>query len=339
MLFGFTGAVVAGFLLTAAPTWTGAAPVTGGRLMGLACLWLAGRIALWAPVSAWLAAALDIAFLPALGAAILPALIRGSRKQLVFLAVLGLLTLANLLFHLEALGVAQTGSLGLLLAVDSVALFIAIIGGRVTPAFTANALRERADLAAGEAEIASRPWLDKAAIASVALVIVVDLAFRDTAAAGILALAAAGLNGLRMAGWKGAKVLGHPILWVLHLGYGWLVLGLAVKGLAAVTGALAPAAALHGITIGAIGTMTLAMMSRASLGHTGRPLRVGRWLALAYLLPTLAVAVRLVTPLAAPEYQAASITLSGLLWLAAFAIFATLFAPILVCPRADGRPG
>ncbi len=343
MLFGFTACVIAGFLLTAAPNWTGARPLAGRPLAGLAALWLAGRIAVWAvpAVPLWLAAVLDIAFLPALILALVPTLRKGSAKNFVFPAILALLTVANLLFHLEALGIGDMGSLGLTVAVDGIALFIAIIGGRVTPTFTANALSAQAlaHRREGEIEIVSKPWLNKAAIASVVLLIAADLVAPGSLVAGLVALAAAALNALRLAGWKTVRVVRWPMLWVLHLGYGWLVLGLAVKGLGDLTGALAPVAALHGITIGAIGTMTLAMMSRASLGHTGRPLEVGPAMAAAYLLPSLAALVRLLTPIVAPGAYAASITVSGLLWTLAFAIFAGLFSPILVRPRIDGRPG
>jgi uncharacterized protein involved in response to NO len=343
MLFGFTASVIAGFLLTAAPNWTGTRPLAGRPLAALAGLWLAGRIAVWGvpAVPLWLAAVLDVAFLPALVLALLPALRKGSAKNFVFPVILGLLAAANLMFHLEALGIGDMGSLGLTVAVDGIALFIAVIGGRVTPAFTANALSAQA-LARGEegeVKIASKSWLNEAAIASVALVIAADLIAPGGLVAGLIALAAALLNALRMAGWKTVKVLDQPILWVLHLGYGWLVLGLAVKGLGPLTGALAPAAALHGITVGAIGTMTLAMMSRASLGHTGRALEVGPVMAAAYLLPSLAALVRLITPVVAPAAYAASITVSGLLWTLAFAIFAALFVPILTRPRVDARPG
>lgn len=341
MLFGFTLAAATGFLLTAVPNWTGAPPVRGGLLAALTAVWLAGRIAVWAAPSVplALAAVIDIAFIPFLAAVVLPALLRGKGRNLVFMVVLGLLTVANLLFHLEAVGIFAGAARGTTLAVDSIALLIAIIGGRVTPAFTANVLRFRAMQGGPQLEVTVKPWLNQTAIASIAAVIAVDLVAAGSFIAGLVALAAAALNGWRMAGWQTAAVLRLPIMWVLHLGYGWLVLGLAVKGLAPLTEVLPASVALHGITIGAIGTMTLALMSRASLGHTGRPLAAPRAMALAYALPSLAALVRLVAPLAAPELYDVSVMVSGLLWGLGFAIFAVLFWPILTRPRVDERPG
>ena len=154
-----------------------------------------------------------------------------------------------------------------------------------------------------------------------------------------MALAAAGLNAWRLSRWHGARTLRLPLLWALHLGYAWLVVGLAVKGAGSLTGLFPAATALHGITIGAIGTMTLAMMTRVTLGHTGRPLEAGPIMAVAYLGPTLAALVRLVTPLAAPGAYAASVTVSSVLWVASFAVFCALFVPLLLRPRGDGTAG
>ena len=342
MLFGYTAAAAAGFFLTAVPNWTGGPRVQGAPLAGLAALWLAGRLTFWAMpmVPAWLVAIIDVAFLPALAAAIMPALKGGSRRNLVFPAVLGVLIATNVMFHLEALEITATGFPALSVAVDTFALFIAIIGGRVTPAFTGNALRMAAARAGQPPpQITAMPWLNEAAIVSVALVVVVDAVADGSPVAGWVALAAAALNGARMAGWQTAKVLRTPILWVLHLGYGWLVLGLAVKGLAAVSGALPPSIALHGITIGAIGTMTLALMSRAALGHTGRALAAPRAMAAAYGLPSLAAVIRIAMAVATPALYTLSVVLSGLVWLLAFAIFVWLFWPVLTGPRVDRQPG
>lgn len=342
MLFGYAAAVLTGFLLTAIPNWTGAAPLRGRPLVILALLWLAGRAAIWSMplVPPAVAAAIDISFFIVLGLILVPSLTQGARKNLIFLVVLAFLAAANLLFHLEALGLADTGSLGLNLGVDLFALLIAIIGGRVTPSFTANALRAGAEAqGASPLAIKSHPSLDKAAILSIAIVAICEFFAHGEEWVGWVALTAAAINAVRMAGWQTRRTFFQPLLWVLHLGYAWLVAGLAVKGVAALTGTLPGTVALHGITIGAIGTMTLAMMSRASLGHTGRALAAGRALAFAYILISLAAIVRLAMPVLLPDRYPESVTIAGTLWIAAFAIFAVLFIPILIGPRADQRPG
>ena len=342
MLFGYAGAVMTGFFLTAVPNWTGAPPLRGRPLAILAGLWLAGRIAIWLVpvVPPALAAAADLSFFVVLALMLVPSLVRGSRKNLIFLAVLALLAAANLLFHLEALGVSETASRGLNLGVDLFALLITIIGGRVTPAFTANALRAKAETRhVPPPEIKSRLWLNEAAILSVAVFAIFDLAATGRAWVGWIAIVAAAVNAARMAGWRTRDTFGQPLLWALHLGYGWLVLGLAAKGIAAITGILPATVALHGIAIGAIGTMTLAMMSRATLGHTGRTLSAGRGLAAAYALVSVAALTRLLMPLLLPGQYLASVAIAGTLWIAAFTIFAAQFVPILVKPRAGGGPG
>lgn len=341
MLFGYTAAVLTGFLLTAIPNWTGAAPLRGRPLVVLALLWLAGRASIWLMpvVPPAVAAAIDVSFFIVLGLLLVPSLMQGARKNLVFLAVLTFLAAANLLFHLQALGFGETGSLGLNLGVDLFALLISIIGGRVTPAFTANALRARAEAeGAPPLAIKSHPALDKAAVLSVAAIAICEFFFSGNGWIGWVALAAAAINAVRLAGWQARHTLSQPLLWVLHLGYAWLVAGLAIKGFAALTAAIPATVALHGITIGAIGTMTLAMMSRASLGHTGRALSAGRALVFAYVLISLAAVARLTMPLIFPDRYFESVMIAGTLWVTAFAVFAVLFIPILVRPRADRRP-
>lgn len=340
MLFGYAIAVMTGFFLTAIPNWTGAPPLRGRPLALLASLWLAGRVAVWLSgfLPAVVVATVDISYVVVLALLIAPMLGQGARKNLVFLFVLAGFAAANILFHLDALAVSQHAPLGLNFAVDLFAVLISIIGGRVTPAFTGNALRARAERTGKPpVGIAGRPGLDRAAILSVVLVAFLDLFAAGQAWVGWFALAAALLNLLRLAGWRALWVLNEPLLWVLHLGYLWLVLGLAAKGYAALTGIVPATVALHGITIGAIGTMTLAMMSRASLGHTGRGLTAGLGLAFAYLLVSAAAAVRLAMPALAPERYLESVEIAGALWIAAFVVFAAKFAPILTRPRADGR--
>jgi uncharacterized protein involved in response to NO len=249
--------------------------------------------------------------------------------------LLAVLALANLLVHLDALGLVQGfGPLALVVALDLLALMIGLVGGRIVPTFTANALKAQSSL------VAVRPFglLDRLAIASlvaVPLADVVDLA----PLAGTAALLAALLNGLRMHGWATGRILREPILWILHLGYAWLVVGLGWKGLVDLLAFAPPSETLHGLAVGAVGTMTLAVMSRAALGHTGRPLRVPAAIVASYVLVSSAALVRLVGPLLASDMQVPALLVSGLLWAAAFTIFSVVYAPVLMRPRLDGRPG
>ena len=335
MLFGYGTAVLAGFLLTATPGWSGRPPVKGAALAALAVIWLAGRLMSFAGGSVpGIAAAIDLAFLPALAVAIAPALQAAPRRNLLFLPVLGLLVLANLAVQLDALDVLPgAGSMALRASLDLFVLLIGLVGGRIVPAFTASALAAR-DEAGRVRPFSAR---DRLAIGSLATLLLADLAGLSQIA-GVVALAAALFNGWRLTGWGGSRSLRQPILWVLHLGYAWLVAGLAWKGLADLTGFVPPADALHGLAIGAVGTMTLAVMSRATLGHTGRPLQAPRLIVVSYLLVSAAAIVRLAAALA-PALALPLLVLSGALWSLAFAAFAIRLGPALLQPRADGRPG
>jgi uncharacterized protein involved in response to NO len=271
----------------------------------------------------------DLGFLPALAIAILPALRAAAPRNRIFLAVLALLFAADLLWHLEALGYADTGWAGEILAVDVFALLIALVGGRVVPAFTASALK-----ASGAPAAVREPSLvDRVALAAVAGVVVADLA-APAAVTGAVSLFAALLQGLRLRGWATRHCLDRPILWVLHLGYAWLAIGLAWRGAALVSGFVPATEALHGLTVGAVGTMSLAIMSRAALGHTGRPLVVPGLVTAAYLLVSAAAFARLAAPLVPAAYVTATMV-SGALWTAAFALFVLVYAPILLGPRVD----
>ncbi len=339
MLIGYAVAVLAGFLLTAVPSWTGGEPIRGARLAVLFGLWLAGRIAFWfAPaLPSVLVAAADLVFLPALALMLIVPLARAEKKRnLVFVLLLLLLTASNLIIHLERLGVSQPGaSYGLLVTVDLFALLITIIGGRVIPSFTSNA-----STASGRVDRVTRhPLLDRAAIGAMALLLLADLVVPESRLGGAVALAAALVQAVRLALWRPFVNLRAPILWILHLSYGWLVVALAVKGFGGVTDLIAPSLGIHVLTIGAIGGMTLAFMTRASLGHTGRALELHPLTVAAYGLISIAVLARVALPLADARLYALGITLSGVAWALAFALFAVVYAPILTHPRRDGQPG
>ena len=336
MLFGFAGAAIGGFMLTAIPNWTGARPVAGWALAGLAALWIAGRIASLPGLTGSLpAAVVDLAFFPVLGAAVAVPLVRaGKARNTAFLVLLLLLTAANLLFRLDWLGIGPgLDQSGIALAIGVVLTMTAVIGGRIIPAFTRNALRPRGR----DGGIGAPRAVEIAAIGLTVAMIPVDLALPGSAWAGALALAAAAAHGVRLACWGGARTLHAPILWILHLGYLWIPVGLALKGAALLGGLPFAAAWIHALTAGAFATMILAVMSRASLGHTGRALVTPPATVAAYAALTLAATARVATPVLPGSLQLAALAAAGLLWALAFLLFLMDYAPILLRPRADGR--
>lgn len=337
MVYGFTAAGFAGFMLTAVPNWTGAPARRGLPLVGLVLLWVAGRIVMTAPgpLPGWVAVVVDLAFVPALAAAIVgPLLASGKRRNLMLLVPLMLFWAGDAMMQAEFLGIfADTAMTGARIGIDVMLLMIAVIGGRIVPTFTANALR-----AAGISFEPRRvPLVDIGSIASIALLLVSEAATGMSLVTGAAALAAAVLNAARLSGWSGQKTLNNPLLWVLHLGYAWLVVGLALKAAAAMD-IVPDAAALHALTVGAIGTMLLAVMSRAALGHTGRALRAHPITVGAYLLVSVAALLRI----AATEFPDSDfnlLTASGAAWAGGLALFLWIYTPILATSRPDGRDG
>jgi uncharacterized protein involved in response to NO len=338
MLYGFVAAALAGFLLTAVPSWTGAKGFAGAPLATVVTAWLLGRCGfLFSGVlPAWTVAVLELSFLPALAAPLAPPLLRSRNRNTALLAVLTVLWLADGAF---LLGFARddaplaTGSLRI--AIDVMLLVVTVIGGRIVPSFTANALRRSGETV----EVRSRAWLERATIVLMVAVLVVDLFQSDGAIAGWLAVLVAVAQGARLSGWRSLRTRGDAILWVLHVGYAWLPVGFALKALWLLAGANWAANWLHALTMGVFGTMILAVMTRAALGHTGRPLAVSRIIAAAYLTLTLGVAVRVFVPAIWPWDYLVVILASALLWTAAFAIFLLVYTPILVLSRVDGKPG
>lgn len=337
MLFGFTVAVVAGFFLTAVPSWTGTAPPVGGKLILVVLTWLAGRLALAfsAHLPVLLTAVLDLSLLAVLFILLTMAISKNwSLRNAVFLPIVALLFIANLLFHLEVLGAYDEGfATGMRLGLDAIILLLMIIGSRIVPAFTTNVLRSQ-----GETHLpVSYAWLDNVGLASVGLLVFADLFAPAHPATGCLALAAAAANGFRFMGWQGHRTLRQPIVWILHTGFLWLVGGLMLKGLAILDLGISHATAVHALTAGAIGSMTLAVMTRAALGHTGRPLVAGPGTTAAYLLVTIGAMVRVAVPIWLPAWYNEGILVAGAAWMTAFALYAILYAPVLTGPRVDAN--
>jgi|SRR5579872_5755622 len=338
MLFGVVGAAVGGFLLTAVPSWTGRRGFAGIPLILLVCLWGLGRLSI-ATSGYWpgaLVAALDVGFLPALGVLIAPALVRARNRNTPLLLVLAALTACNVAVHWE---IAQrdpgAAYRAILVGIDIMLVLVTVIGGRIIPAFTANALR-----ASGVAErLRVWPAVNIAAIAMMILVAALDLAWPDRAATGIAAGVAAIIQALRMLQWRSFATLRQPIVWILHLAYLWLPIGLALKCLALLEGSAAGAFWVHALTVGTLSTMVLGVMSRAALGHTGRPLVVHPMVCATYLLLLLATCLRVwgLGVLGLPYPQV--ILGSAVLWTTAFALFLWVYVPVLCGARVDGKPG
>lgn len=338
MLYGFIGAAIAGFLLTAVPSWTGARGFAGVPLVLLAAIWLTGRLAFAAAAVLPLAlvAICELAFIPALAFLLAPPLLRARNRNTPLLFVLGAIWLTDVCFLYALMrGDALLARSALLVAIDVILLLITVIGGRIVPVFTANALRG-CGLAA---DIRSSRWTDGIVIGVMVAVVLVDLlAPWHAIAGGIVALAAIA-QAWRFMGWRSQRTLNEPLVWSLHLAYAWLPAGLAMKAIHLLTGANWAAHWLHALTIGTAATMILAVMTRAALGHTGRPLVAARPVAIAYVLLCLATLVRVFAPsLATVEYRW-TVMAAGALWVAAFALFLMTYTPILMRPRIDARPG
>ena len=336
MIFGYGGAAVAGFLLTAVPNWTGAVPVRGRPLMVLAGLWVAARIALLAgaAVPDWLGPVLALPFFPLLGLLLARPLIQaGKFRNITFLPILAVLTGAEALVGSEMMGLSSLGRSGLYLGLFVLLTMIGIIGGRIIPGFTSGGLRQ----IGVTMQPKDLPWLNKLAILSLVLTAVAWSIAPGSMVAGALAIVAGVAHGLRHYGWQGWKTGKVPLLWVLHLGYGWLWVGLLLLGGSCFLPQISQAAALHGLTVGAVGLMTLGVMTRAALGHSGRSLKPARRTVAAYGLVALAAVVRVFGVQWGDAQMALHI--SAVIWSLAFLSYLSVYAPICLYPRADGRAG
>ena len=339
MVYGFAAATVAGFLLTVTPKWVRVGPIRGLMLAGLVAVWLAGRVVHWfsALLPVEVVAVVDLLFLLLLAIVVTqPILATGNKRQLVFVPILGAYWLGNLLVHLDLAGVGGTlGYTGLILGAYALAMLIVIMGGRIIPSFTSSYLRARG--AAFEVVFDSR--IDKVAMLATPIVLVADLFLVRGAVTGFLFLALAIVHLRRWLNWCPRASLGEPILWVLHVGYAWLPVSFALIALADLGHVLPRTAAFHGLTAGAVGVLMLGVMSRAGLGHTGRPIKAAPATVIAYGLINGAAIVRVVA-LAVPRLDPlAMLLVSGVLWIGAFACFVYIYAPILTRPRVDGQAG
>lgn len=333
-LFGYLGAVLAGFLLTAVPNWTGRLPMVGWRLAALFALWVAGRVAVLfsALIPVGVAPVIDLAFPLVLAALILREIFAGKNwRNLIVLALLGVFTLANGLFHLEALsGGYPAQGIGLRLGLATALMMIAVIGGRIIPSFTRNWLAQHGNPARPAPPMQR---FDKLVlVASIPILALWVLQPLETHT-GLALLALGALHAARLGRWQGQQTASEPLVWVLHISYFVIPLGAFAMGFSQLHGSFGAAAAQHLWMSGAIGAMTLAVMTRATLGHTGQALTAGKATVMIYLCLFGSVLARLATPML-PELS----YLSGLLWLAAFGGFALAYGPSLMRPK-PGRRG
>lgn len=328
MLFGYLAAIVAGFLTTAVPNWTGRMPVVGPPLAALAGLWLAGRVAM---LGAWwlgpAAAVIDASFLLVFAAVIWREVIEGRNwRNLPVCGLVTALAVGNILFHLDT-ALWQSG-FGERLALSAICVLIALIGGRITPSFTRNWMRARS--IAPEPAAFSR--VDQAALALTAVAALGWAVAPLSVATGSLLVAAGVANLVRVARWRGWLAAREPLVWILHVGYGWLGVSLVLLGAALLEPSFPLTAGVHALTAGAAGVMTLAVMTRASRGHTGRELAADRATTFIYLAANAAALLRVAAPFAG-EHQPALLVASAALWSLAFGGFVAAYGRMLTTPR------
>ncbi|NVO54739.1 NnrS family protein [Rhodobacteraceae bacterium B1Z28] len=334
MIFGYATAALGGFFLTAVPNWTGT-PDARARFIALAAgLWLVGRSAMWfsASLSPWLVAGLDLAFVPILAAKIATQLIRRPKPQnMVFLILLSLIWVANLMMHLEWTAVTDdTLQAGLRAGLLTLCGMIAILGGRITPAFTRNAMKR-----AGVTEAAwpvSHTMLERSSLVLALLLPLVTLFSTDSVLTGVLALALGVAQAVRLSQWRGGWAFRQPLLFALHLALGMLCFGLILWGLA-VLGYGSEIGALHVLGIGCVGGMTLAVMTRAGLGHSGRELVAPKPAVVAYGAIAVAALIRWLGTGLGTEYMTAMLVADGL-WICALGLYLIAMWSALTGPRA-----
>ena len=331
MLFGFVMAGVGGFLLTAIANWTHRPPVHGLALALLALAWLIGRIACMVSslLPAWQAVALDLAFPAALLATAAHEIVAGRNwRNLPMLLSVAVLGVANLLMHLEATGVAVPAGIGWRLGIAAMVVLVSVIAGRIVPTFTRNWLTKRGATVLPP----ERGLIDRSALGTLHAGLIGWALWPGLAPIGALLLGAAALNAWRLARWRGLATRAEPLLLILHVGYGWMVAGTALLGWSILADTVPETAALHTLTTGAFGTMILAVMTRATLGHTGRALTASRWTVGIYAAVTLAALSRIAAALGwGPDRVV--LDLSATLWGIAFCLFLACYGPMLVSAK------
>lgn len=330
MLFGFVGAIVAGFLLTAIPNWTGRPPIAGGRLAALFALWLAGRLVLLASAVTGLVPALlfDAGFYIVLGLVAAREVIAAKNRNFPLAALVLLIGLADALDYLGFWAIVEP-EIGARAGIALITAMITLIGGRIIPSFTRNWLMKRG----GTGQLPTEPGrFDHLAVGLTGIALLLWVVAPGAAVTGA-ALVLAGLaNLMRLARWRGVQTWRDPLVLILHIGYAWAPAGLLLLAGSILGTAVPRTAAIHALTAGAMGTMILAVMTRATLGHTGRELRAGAATISLYALVSVGALIRIASALSLMDYSA-GLSLSGLCWAGAFALFLVAYGPMLLRPR------
>lgn len=331
MLFGFTLAVMTGFLFTAVRNWTSRPTPTGAALAALVALWLAGRILVLTPYGV-AAAAVNTLFPLAVAIGISTALAKsGNRHNLFFVVLLVIMAGAELATHLAQLGiVALPARFGVQAALDVILLVMTVLGGRVIPMFTSNGVPG--------AQVRRYTLVERLVPASVVALLFADLLPLPSGLLAIILAVGAAAQSARVLLWKPWQTVRVPLVWILHVGYLWIPVHLALRALSEFDLVPSPLAT-HALTVGAIGALTLGMMTRTARGHTGRPLVADCYEIGAFMLVTAAAITRVLVPLALPSAYRDAVIVSACLWSAAYAIYAVRYWPILTRPRLDDKPG
>lgn len=331
MLFGYASAVIAGFLLTAVRTWSGQATVTGMPLMGLVALWLAARLLIMTPYP--LAALIvNVAFPLAVGLALAVPLIRANNRRNYFvIGLLASLALASLMFQLASRGaVTWPVHASLQVGLDLVLFLVAVIAGRVVPMFTNNGIPV--------ARARRHPLIEQFALGGLVALLALDILQPAPQLVALATTATAVVHAARLWLWQPWRTWRVPLVWILHAGYAWVVVYLVLRSLASF-GLFPVSLAIHALTIGVIGSMTIGMMTRTSRGHTGRTLEAGRVEMVCFLLMQCAALSRVAGGLFFPAQYVSSVIVASVCWSAAFVVFVIGYLPVLLWSRIDGKPG
>ena len=331
MLFGFVGAIVAGFLLTAIPNWTGRLPIAGWPLAGLVGLWAAGRLSVL--FSAWTgilpAAIVDVGFYFVLAALTLREVMATKNRNLPPVILVFLMGVANAADHASVGIPFYDADVGIRAAISVVVILISLIGGRIIPSFTRNWMTKQGITR----RLPAQPTrFDMAVILTTAIGLLAWIVAPESSTAGGLLMAAGCAQALRLSRWGGLKTMRDPLVFILHIGYLWVPIGLLLLGASMLGTSVPRSAAVHALTAGAMATMILAVMTRVTLGHTGRKLIANASTVSIYVLVTLGAVLRVAAALGVLDYTI-GMAVASCAWAGAFLLFLIVYGPILLRPR------
>ncbi len=331
ILYGFVAAAIAGFILTAIPNWTGRLPIKNKPLAILVFLWILGRVgflttAIFGTITTSL---MDLPFLIVLVLVIMREIVSGKNwRNLPVIILISFFTLGNILVHLQIHEIIDSAELGMRLSTFVLSILLALIGGRIVPSFTRNWLAQN------KANKFPRPFgnFDKISLISLVVFVFAQVIIPHHQATSLLALLAGLLHGIRFIRWKVWMTLTEPLIWILHVGYMWLCVALVLIGLSGLTDFVPYTSSYHALTVGAFSTMILAVMTRASLGHTGRTIKATLGTTTIFIFITIAAILRVYEPFI-NESGSLILSLSGIFWTLSFALFIFIYFPILTQPR------